>query len=140
MIPDKVTPQHHRRSQGFGLGSTRPDEVPSGPSDQAQLLQIGGLEQGSAGVLFLLILQISRFIQDHPLLGLPMKALPTEPTRVEIDGRHLRCLYCSREQFHRRRLRVETASPAGMPPEWHEAVANLFHCAHCGFIHGFLGH
>jgi hypothetical protein len=70
MIPDKVTPQHHRRSQGFGLGSTRPDEVPSGPSDQAQLLQIGGLEQGSAGVLFLLILQISRFIQDHPLLGL----------------------------------------------------------------------
>ena len=56
MIPDKVTPQHDHRSRGFGLGSIPPDEVPSGPSDQAQLFQIGGLEQGSAGVLFLLIL------------------------------------------------------------------------------------
>jgi len=140
MIPDKVTPQHDRRSLGLAWGSTRFDEVRSGPSDQAQLLRLGRQERGGAGVLFLLILRFSGFIPSPPQLGLPMKALPTEPTRVEIDGRHLRCLYCSREQFHRRRLRVETASPAGMQPEWHEAVANLFHCAHCGFIHGFLGH
>ena len=69
-----------------------------------------------------------------------MKLLNAEPTRIEIDGHHLRCLQCTREQFHRRRLRLETASPAGMQPEWQEGIANAFICAHCGFIHTVLIH
>lgn len=69
-----------------------------------------------------------------------MKFLHTDSTRIEIDGHHLRCLQCSREQFHRRRMRLETASPAGLQPEWQEATANAFICAHCGFIHSFVTH
>ncbi|MEY4692063.1 MAG: hypothetical protein RIT19_2388 [Verrucomicrobiota bacterium] len=67
-----------------------------------------------------------------------MKPLADEPTRIEIDGRHLQCMHCTRDQFHRRRVRMETASPAGMQPHWHETLANALVCAHCGFIHGFL--
>lgn len=69
-----------------------------------------------------------------------MKLLHTDSTRIEIDGHYLRCLQCSREQFHRRRMRLETASPAGLQPEWQEATANAFICAHCGFIHSFVTH
>jgi hypothetical protein len=37
-------------------------------------------------------------------------------------------------------MRLETASPAGLQPEWQEATANAFICAHCGFIHSFVTH
>lgn len=67
-----------------------------------------------------------------------MKPLADEPTRIEIDGRHLRCLQCSGEQFHRRRRRLELAGFSGMQPNWHEAVAQTFICAHCGFLQEFL--
>ena len=67
-----------------------------------------------------------------------MRAFNAEPTRIEIDGRHLQCHHCEREQFHRRRLRLQTASPAGMQPEWQDAPANALICAHCGFVHAFL--
>lgn len=67
-----------------------------------------------------------------------MKPLSDEPTRIEVDGRHLQCLHCSRDQFHRRRTRIQTASPSGMHPEWHEVIAHAFICAHCGLIQNFL--
>ena len=69
---------------------------------------------------------------------MPMKPLSEEPHRIEIDGRHLQCPHCSRDHFHRRRMRVELASPAGMQPEWHESIAHAFICSHCGLIQGFL--
>ncbi len=67
-----------------------------------------------------------------------MRTPLADPTRIEIEGRYLHCLHCSRDLFHRRRMRLETASPTGMQPEWQESVADAFLCAHCGFIHGFL--
>ena len=69
-----------------------------------------------------------------------MRAMPAEPTRIEIDGRHLRCHHCEREEFHRRRLRLQTASPSGMQPEWHDTPAQALICAHCGLVHTFQNH
>lgn len=69
-----------------------------------------------------------------------MKSLSDEPTRIEIDGKPLRCHHCSRDQFHRRRLRRQTASAAGMRVDWQEAVSQAFICAHCGFLHEFITH
>lgn len=67
-----------------------------------------------------------------------MRTQPPEPTRIEIEDRYLRCLHCSRDQFRRRRMRLETASTTGMQPDWRESAADVFLCAHCEFIHGFL--
>lgn len=67
-----------------------------------------------------------------------MTALRTEPTRVEIEGRHIKCLMCGKEQFHKRRSHLDTSLSAGLNPEWHESPATCLVCDHCGFLHWFI--
>jgi uncharacterized protein with PIN domain len=69
---------------------------------------------------------------------MPMTALRTEPARVELEGRHIKCLMCAGEQFHKRRSHVDTSVSAGMKPEWHESQATCLVCDHCGFLHWFI--
>ncbi|HTI69314.1 MAG TPA: hypothetical protein VMF06_05085 [Candidatus Limnocylindria bacterium] len=67
-----------------------------------------------------------------------MPQFKTDPCRVEIEGKHVKCLICGHEQFHRRRVQVDTALSTGMSQEWHHNAGYCLLCDHCGFIHWFV--
>ena len=67
-----------------------------------------------------------------------MPNLKTEPIRIEMEGKPFKCLICGGDQFHKRRIQVDTALVTGMSHEWHHNAGYGLFCDHCGFIHWFV--
>jgi hypothetical protein len=64
--------------------------------------------------------------------------LRSDPVRVDLLGRTLKCLVCGAEKFHKRRSHLDTSLSAGMKPEWHESPATCLVCDECGYLHWFI--
>jgi hypothetical protein len=67
-----------------------------------------------------------------------MSLLKTDPVRVDLVGKPLKCVLCSHEHFHRRKAHLDTALPGGLHPEWHDQAAWCLVCDQCGHILWFL--
>ncbi|MFM7099795.1 MAG: hypothetical protein ACKOET_08810 [Verrucomicrobiota bacterium] len=67
-----------------------------------------------------------------------MSLLRTHPEKVELHGRPARCLMCGHEEFHLRKVQVETALHRSLNPEWSSHPGYCLICDRCGHIHWFL--
>jgi len=67
-----------------------------------------------------------------------MSFLKSDPVAIEVQGRKLKCLICSHDEFRKREAQLNTAGATFFNLDWANASGTCYVCAKCGYIHWFL--
>lgn len=62
----------------------------------------------------------------------------SNPERIEVLGRELRCHVCANDRFIKREAQLNTAAASFFNFDWTNASGICAICCNCGFIHSFF--